>query len=243
MSAAHALVSLGVMPPSGPGKGKTKAAATTVHAETVHAAQKNDRKKAAPATPVSRRESPLPAGPSDESDSLRTMRGVEDQDTSAAAASISKDAQMEIDASSESAVSVLTSFSMGLLRARFPSPAADDAGNASEDEGERAADCAQVSIGRLEQLALFALQSLAAMEPIREMSPSQLSEDSQLSLDTPRTVVDCSRGGEDYSRSKMAIDQLMTSTSMPPTMPSSPVQFDVAASHLSLMVTRYTQEM
>jgi hypothetical protein len=237
MSAAHALMSLGVGAPSGKAKksswtksqpGASPSSAAHTNAQEMTVAQSLER-------PTKRRESPLPAGPSEgvlESDKIVRMGGAcEDEDNTS-----SKTAQMEIDAG-ESAVGVLASFSMGL---RSPSPAADisyekgaQARNVAgllgeEDETCGSGSCIErgpASTGRLEQLALFALQSLAAMEPIVAPSPPAESEthghrasseesSSSCTLDTPRTVVDVARasGSRDgYTRSKMSIDVLMTS--------------------------------
>eukprot|EP00277_Geminigera_cryophila_P016310 CAMPEP_0179448346 /NCGR_PEP_ID=MMETSP0799-20121207/32192_1 /TAXON_ID=46947 /ORGANISM="Geminigera cryophila, Strain CCMP2564" /LENGTH=442 /DNA_ID=CAMNT_0021240097 /DNA_START=208 /DNA_END=1536 /DNA_ORIENTATION=- len=239
MSAAHALVSLGVM---ATGKGKNK----TLVVPGAHAQSSHQLKKATQEgtdilvyeRPAKRRESPLPLGPSDESDKLSAMVGAAEEAVWTGA--ISKDEQMEIDAG-ESAVGVLASLSM-----RSPSPSADDSARTSEydDDDEDDDDgvaqdelSAPDSTGSLEKMALFALQSLAAMAPIRERSPSQpseqpsreLSEDS--SLDTPRTVVDCSRDRHDCTRSKMAIDQLMSLSVMKNSAANSSEEYEFQVPH------------
>jgi len=243
MSAAHALVSLGVM---ATGKGKNK----TLVVPGAHAQPSDQQKNATQQgtdilvceRPAKRRESPLPLGPSDESDKFSVMVAAAEEAVWTGA--ISKDEQMEIDAG-ESAVGVLASLSM-----RSPSPSADDSARASEydDDDEDDDDgvaqdelSAPDSTGSLEKMALFALQSLAAMAPIRERSPSQpseqpsreLSEDlsENSSLDTPRTVVDCSRDRHDCTRSKMAIDQLMSLSVMKNLAATSSKEYEFQVPH------------
>lgn len=204
MSAAHALVSLGVSPPKG------KAMQPIVAGVCI--AQKNFQmrvlKETAPHVPpcerpAKRRESPLPSGPSEghvESDRIHWVGGVcEDLDPSTS--------QAEMYAG-ETAVSVLASL---CVRRGSPSPVLRPCESASEpqetsrehadlqvdsdsndDANDDAIDegFAQVSTCRLEQLALCALQSLAATPPMHvPRSPS----DGEDILDTPRTVVAATR--------------------------------------------------
>lgn len=237
MSAAHALVSLGVEAPAS-GKAAKKALPATSPSYAAFTNQEKPHKETPLDRPTKHRESPLPDGPSEgvlESDKLGQMGGAcEDEDATTSNTELT--AQMEIDAG-ESAVGVLASFSMGL---RSPSPAADMESANGAQASHMASDLAEdqdtsvsgwcqvrcpVSTDRLEQLALFALQSLAAMEPIEAPSPHAESEtharrasseesSSSSILDTPRTVVDVSRTSasrDDYTRSKMSIDGLMTS--------------------------------
>jgi len=195
--------------------------------------------------PAKRRDNSPRAGSSDGMEDLGKMarNGATGEDEEQAMSTASKE-QMESEAG-ETAASVLASFSLGLSGGRSPSPEAEhDDGttpdaepspdNDDEEDGVPTSndDAAPPSTGRLEQLAMFALQSLAAMEPVRDRSPLQpdntlsreVSEESSAStLATPRTVVNVSRDG--CSRSKMAIEQLTATT--PSSVPSSPTPCDV----------------
>jgi len=235
MSAAHALVSLGVSPAKG--KGKTGQFPQAMQAAAQHAVP-------ASALPAKRRDSCSRAGSFDGMETQGKMARIgatgDDQEQVISTAAFKE--QMESEAG-ETAASVLASISMGLRAARSPSPAAEQDDGMSpdaeprtddEEDGVEASneDAAPPSTGRLEQLAMFALQSLAAMEPARDRSPSQpdnalvreVSEESSAStLATPRTVVNVARG--ERSHSKMAIDQLTATT--PTSVPSSPTPCDV----------------
>ena len=205
MSAAHALVSLGGLPTSGKGKNKGAQAthaneASNLARGKLHMVEINDTGPDASSERACKRRDPsLPAGPADGAEEwdrhMRTGGACEDQPIGVVApAAAYVGAQMDEDAG-DCAVGVLAS----LCGARSPSPAADQGGqDTAHYDGSwthrNTGAVAPESTGRLEQLAMFALQSLAAMEPVTPRSPSQpkeqplreLSDDAASVLDTPR---------------------------------------------------------
>jgi len=190
MSAAHALVSLGGSPPAGQGKNKL-AQQASAGAHAVQGQTEKDNKETAE-RPAKRRDSPLPSGPGEGADESATVGGIcEDQHDGAVKVRPIKEARMEVEAG-EAAVGVLAS----LYCARSPSPAVEMRAEESAEPVSSSVrnDVAPESTLRLEQLAAFALQSLAAMEPAKPRSPSEpmehpgreLSDDAVSVMDTPR---------------------------------------------------------
>lgn len=210
MSAAHALVSLGGLPASGKGKNK---GAQALHAEEASNSARSklylvETKEIAPDASFERlskrRDPSLPAGPADGAEEwdrhMRTGGACEDQPVGVVAPAAAYIGAQTSEDAGDCAVGVLASLCAG----RSPSPAADQGGQetAAHDDGSwtdrvtRAV--APESTGRLEQLAMFALQSLAAaameQQPVTPRSPSQpteqplreLSDDAASVLDTPR---------------------------------------------------------
>ena len=160
MSAAHALVSLGGSLPAGKGKSKLAQQASA----GAHGALENESKETAE-RPAKRRESPSPAGPQEGGDETSAVGGTwEDHDGVSKARLLGK-ARMEVEAG-EAAVGVLASLYCG----RSPSPAVE------KPSSMAGTDIAPESTLRLEQLAAFALQTLAAMDPVRPRSPSEPKE-------------------------------------------------------------------
>ena len=237
MSAAHALVSLGVSPAKGKSKfaqlaaqGTQLSPASAQHREAMTTAGSLER-------PAKRREQSLTERHASEvrvAGKLPRISATEEDPERETNSAISTE-QMESE-DGETAAGVLASFSMGNFGGRSPSPVTEQKGGAAAGAetcpGADGENGPPLSTGRLEQLAMFALQSLAAMEPARDRTPSQLddaparevSEESSAStLATPRTVVNISSDGT--SRSKMAIEQLTATT--PSSVPSSPTPLEV----------------
>jgi hypothetical protein len=177
MSAAHALVSLGGSLPSGKGKNKLAQQASA----GAHGALENENKQTAQ-RPAKRRESPSPAGPQEGGDETAAVGGTWEDHDGVSKARLLGEARMEVEAG-EAAVGVLASLYCG----RSPSPPVE------KPNSMAGTDISPESTLRLEQLAAFALQTLAAMEPVRPRSPSEpkeamreLSDDTVSVMATPR---------------------------------------------------------